>query len=143
MCFWTKLQKNGNGNISVLCYNFWTNQNLAKFRPVKHVKMTVWTSLLWKINIHIAQKWPEMVITWSFIKGHSFPISLYLWFWIKYKTLWEGHKIRKNSPLLWCLLNNVKTSGRLFFEFLWAFQKTSTLSYFWSTFFCQICIYKI
>ena len=47
LCFWTKLQKNGNGNISVLCYNFWTNQNLDQFRPVKHVKMTVWTSVLW------------------------------------------------------------------------------------------------
>ena len=78
LCFWTKLQKNGNGNISVLCYNFWTNQNLDQFRPVKHVKMTVWTSVLWKMNILILKKWPEMVVTWSFIKEHSFPISLYL-----------------------------------------------------------------
>ena len=76
LCFWTKLQKNGNGNISVLCYNFWTNQNLDQFRPVKHVKMFVWTSVLWKVNKYIAQQWPEMVVTWSFIKGHSFPISL-------------------------------------------------------------------
>ena len=56
LCFWTKLQKNGNGNISILCYNLWSNQNLAKFRPVKHVKITVWTSVLWKIDIHIAKK---------------------------------------------------------------------------------------
>ena len=76
LCFWTKLQKSGNGNISVLCYNFWTNQNLEQFRPVKHVKMTVWTSVLWKMNIPIAKKWPDMVVTSSFIKEHSFRISL-------------------------------------------------------------------
>ena len=77
LCSWTKLQKNRDGNIFVLCYNFWTNQNLGQLRPVKHVKMTFWTSVLWKMNIHIAKKWPEMVVTWSFIKGQSFPISLY------------------------------------------------------------------
>ena len=77
--FLNKIEKNGNGNISLLCSNFWTNQNLDQFRPVKHVKMTVWTSVLWKMNIHIAKKWPEMVVTWSFIKGHSFQISLYAW----------------------------------------------------------------
>ena len=77
LCFWTKLQKNRNGNISILSHNFWTNQNLLEFRPVKHVIMTVWTSVLWKKNIHISKKWPELVITRSFIKGHSFPISLY------------------------------------------------------------------
>ena len=27
-------------------------------------------------NIHISKKWPELVVTPSFIKGHSFPISL-------------------------------------------------------------------
>ena len=78
LCFWTKLQKNGNENISVLSHNFWTNQNLLEFRPVKHVIMTVWTSVFWKMNIHISKQWPELVVTRSFIKGHSFPISLYL-----------------------------------------------------------------
>ena len=78
LCFWTKLQKNRNGNISVLCHNFWTNQNLLKFRPVKHVIMTIWTSVLWKMIIHISKKWPELVVTLSFIKGHSFRISLYI-----------------------------------------------------------------
>ena len=77
LCFWTKLQKNGNGNISVLSHNFWTNQNLLEFRPVKHVIMTVWTSVFWKMNIHISKQWPELVVTRSFIKGHSFPITLY------------------------------------------------------------------
>ena len=77
LCFWTKLQKNQNGNISVLSHNSWTNQHLLEFRPVKQVIMTVWTSVLWKMNIHISKKWPELVVTRSFIKGHSFPISLY------------------------------------------------------------------
>ena len=30
------------------------------------------------MNIQMAKKWPEMVVTQSFIKGHSFPITLYL-----------------------------------------------------------------
>ena len=88
LCFWTKLQKNGNGNISFLCHNLWINQNFLEFRPVKYVIMIIWTSVLWKMNIHIAKKWPEIVVTWSFIKGHSFPISLYL-----VQLLW--HKTKK------------------------------------------------
>ena len=76
--FFTKSQQNWNGNICFLCHNLWTNQNLLEFRPVKHVIMTVWTSVLWKMNIHISKKWPELVVTLSFIKGHSFRISLYI-----------------------------------------------------------------
>ena len=53
VCFCTKSQKNGNGNICVLCHNFW---NQLEFRPVKHLKMTVWTSVLWKMHIHMAKK---------------------------------------------------------------------------------------
>ena len=60
--FLNKIAKNGNKNISILCYNFWTNQNLDLLRPVKHVKMTVWTSILWKMFIHLAKNWPEMVL---------------------------------------------------------------------------------
>ena len=86
LCFWTKLQKNGNGNISVLSHNFWTNQNLLEFRPVKYVIMTIWTSVLWKMNIQMAKNWPEMVITRSFIKGHSFPITLYNEYNVKIKV---------------------------------------------------------
>ena len=67
LCFWTKLQKNWNGNICALCHNLWTNQNLLEFRPVKHLKMTVWISVLWKIPMWLAKKWPDMVVKWSFI----------------------------------------------------------------------------
>ena len=120
LCFWTKLQKNENGNISVLCYNFWTNQNLDQLRPVKPIKMTVWSSFLWKMNIHIVKKWPEMVEQRSHIKGHSFPYWLYMcnnivgnWTTMgkpfeiigmvnsygKVLIFWEGQKIWKNLPL--------------------------------------------
>ena len=98
LCFWTKLQKNRNGNISILSHNFWTNQNLLEFRPVKHVIMTVWTSVLWKMNIHISKKWPELVITLSFIKEHSFPIGLYVpWNNDNSKLTNIGSNFRKQS----------------------------------------------
>ena len=38
-------KKTENGNICILCHN----QNQSDFRPVKHIKMTVWTSVLWQI----------------------------------------------------------------------------------------------
>ena len=50
----------------------------SRFRPVKQLKMTVRTSFLWKINTHMAKKWPEKVVQRSFIKELSFPISLYV-----------------------------------------------------------------
>ena len=31
-----------------------------RYRPVQHLKMTVWTSVLWKIWIWLAKKWLEM-----------------------------------------------------------------------------------
>ena len=36
--------------------------NQSIFRPVKHFKMTVWTSFLWKIHIQLAEKWPDMAV---------------------------------------------------------------------------------
>ena len=30
------------------------------------------------MNMHMAKKWPEKVVQRSFIKGHSFPIGLYI-----------------------------------------------------------------
>jgi hypothetical protein len=35
-------------------------QNL-RFRPLKHLKMIVWTSILWKTNIQLEKLWPNMV----------------------------------------------------------------------------------
>ena len=48
----------------ILCHNFCT---FLGFRLIKHLKMTVWTSVLWKINIHEAKKLPEMVVKLSFM----------------------------------------------------------------------------
>ena len=46
-----------------------------QFRPVKHLKMTVWTSALWKTKIHMAkngQKWSyNCYLRVTFISKHS------------------------------------------------------------------------
>ena len=33
-----------------------------RFRHTKHIKMTVWSSFLWRIFMQLAKKWPEMVL---------------------------------------------------------------------------------
>ena len=40
--------------------------NKLGFRSVEYTKMTVWDWGLWKINIHMAKKWPELIIEQSF-----------------------------------------------------------------------------
>ena len=40
--------------------------------------MNIRTSVLWKMNILMAKKWPEKVVQRSFIKRHSFRNSLCL-----------------------------------------------------------------
>ena len=39
----------------------------SRFRPIKQLKMTVWTSVLWKTNIQLVEKWPKMVVKWAFV----------------------------------------------------------------------------
>ena len=39
----------------------------SSFRPVRHLKMTVWTSVLWNIVIQLPKKWLETVLKWPFI----------------------------------------------------------------------------
>ena len=46
--------------------------NQLGFWPIQHIKRTVWTSVLWKINIQEAKKWPEMVLKQPFILSFSF-----------------------------------------------------------------------
>ena len=36
------------------------------------LKMTVWISVFWQMNIHIAKKWPEMVVKQSFMRDIRF-----------------------------------------------------------------------
>ena len=50
--------------------NFWSNCNLDTL--LKHLKMTVWTSALWKINMQMAKKWPEMVVKRPFMSQFHF-----------------------------------------------------------------------
>ena len=52
--------------------------NQLEFRPIKHIKMTVWTSVLWKITIQLAKKWPEMVVKKPFTSVIHF-YSDYIW----------------------------------------------------------------
>ena len=52
--------------------------NQSYVRPVKRLKMTVRTSVLWKMNMHMAKKWTERVVKRSFIKEHSFGIRVYI-----------------------------------------------------------------
>ena len=70
--FSTISQKKGNGNICILCHTFEAIIIWAWFRPVKHLKMTVTTSVLWKMNIHMANKLQEMVVKLSFISMFHF-----------------------------------------------------------------------
>ena len=61
--FFTKLQKKRKWK-----YLDFVSQLFKKlgFRSVEYTKMTVWNSGLWKINIHVAKKWPEPIIEQSF-----------------------------------------------------------------------------
>ena len=43
----------------------------SRFRPIKQLKTTVWTSVLWKILMQLLKKWPEIVIKWPFMT-HKF-----------------------------------------------------------------------
>ena len=80
----------------------------SRFRPIRHLKMTVRTSVLWKIFTHMAKKWPGMVVQRTFIKGHSFVYRLLLWhqweplvyrYTGKSKFRTEKLKHQKNWPL--------------------------------------------
>ena len=49
--------------------------NQSRFRPLKHLKMIIWTKFLWKMEHIYGKKWPEMVKYWkmqlSFIVNQS------------------------------------------------------------------------
>ena len=53
---------------------FWGKEflNQSIFRPIKHLKMTIWISVLWKMNIQMAKKWPEMVVQLPFMSQFHF-----------------------------------------------------------------------
>ena len=68
-CFCTKLQKKQKWK-----YLHFVSYCLNKlgFRSVKHLKLIVWISVLWKINLHMAKKWPERVLKLSFLSNIHF-----------------------------------------------------------------------
>ena len=59
--------KIGNVFCPIHLWGFSNGVNQSRFRPVRHLKMTVWTSVLWKIKIQLVEKWTEMVIKWTFV----------------------------------------------------------------------------
>ena len=70
----------------------------SRFRPIKYLKMTVRTSVLWKINIHIAKKWPGMVVHRLFIKEHSFVYRLYVHFYVvEFQCWWSNIRCWQRS----------------------------------------------
>ena len=78
--------------------------------------MTVRTSVLWKIDTHMAKKWPGMVVQRTFIKGHSFVYRLYskLEFFFQNPFLgcpWsaiESYFLIKIGPDLFLLVHSMK-----------------------------------
>ena len=92
--------------------------------------MTVRTSVLWKMNIHMAKKWPGMVVHRSFIKEDSFLYRLYeqinftlhkvyncLYIFITSikKDCFETPKLLK-CPLWWIFSHSNFTTGSSFYE---------------------------
>ena len=92
VCFHTKSQKNGNGNICVSCHNFWTNQNLDQLStskwPSEPQFCERWT-YIWQ------KKWPEMVVKRSFMRNIHFKSAFIIAQWNIHffdiiKTQWES-----------------------------------------------------
>ena len=46
-----------------------------RVRIIKHLKITVWTSVAWKTNIQLAKKWPDKVVKWQFISCYFLRVS--------------------------------------------------------------------
>ena len=81
--------------------------------------MTVKTSVLWKINTHMAKKWPEKVVQRSFIKEHSFPFRLQ--FKIATSQLSLGLKLAIAAwqfYLDWLQIESKRKSFEVFWTFL-------------------------
>ena len=62
----------------------------SRFRPVKHLKMTVWTSVLWKMSIHMSKKWPEMVVE-PYMCSHFYIESEYTY--LHHVFIHKSHRI--------------------------------------------------
>ena len=56
-------------------FNFVSLLYQLRFRVLKHLKMSVWISFLWKITIQLAKKWPDMVVKCSSISCYILKVS--------------------------------------------------------------------
>ena len=95
------------------------------------------TYLTWdRLRLEVFQK-----CTAAEYNNHSQVVYFQNIYLFKVKTLWEGHKIAKNYPLVLAkqlfLLSSVETRG-LFFKFLWTSQKSWTLYIFYHFF--RVCL---
>ena len=72
VCFCTKLQKNGNWNICLLCHNFWTNQNLDH-SSTQNDRLNL--SFVKNEHTNGKKKWLEMVVKLSFVSIFHFRLD--------------------------------------------------------------------
>ena len=76
--------------------------------------MIVWTSVLWKINIQLEEKWPEMVVKWEFIIVIHFTKHINSAFFSpQYWSLFFISKV--NVPWILSITNEIQKSS--FFVF--------------------------
>jgi hypothetical protein len=91
VCFWTKLQKNKNGNICVLCHNFWTNQNLSPLSTSK-----------WPIELQFCER---CTYTLQIMAKNGLKTVIYKGTFISNQSLWHFWSI-------YTLVHNVSSGSK-------------------------------
>ena len=104
---WKVMMQNANISISFFLAILYKNKRLRilhclrfcvfliTFVPiVQHLKMTIRTSVLWKIHTHMAKKWPGMVIyKGTFVSKQSLCTKSLNLYWIRFFVLTESYDI--------------------------------------------------
>ena len=88
--------------------------------------MTVWTSFLWKMNIHIAKKWPEVVVTRSFMRDIHFETVFMTWIQLNLYHL-ETFNLKKLNAHKY--INSKVTPITLRYQLLFVYRKENSLVY--------------
>ena len=86
--------------------------------------MTVRTSVLWKINTHMAKKCPEKVVQRSFIKEHLFPNGLY-------HFLFALETVGVRQLYLLCIFNHAIFVPPLLNSIKWCEHSIKLRMFFW------------
>ena len=105
--------------------------NRSEFRPVKHLKMTVCASVLWKMNIGIAKKWPEMVVTLSFISIFHFRSGYITYLQMHMVRQWHYQQCRYLtvlSTLMTLFLHRCKIA-RFYISFIFCIISHRTIAF--------------